>query len=128
MSVDKLFPKLDYEKLAADGMDKSSFAVLKAARETLPHKPSGKWKYKKNRYISAIRQALEVAQSVLDGNLFLTWKMQAWNFDSWGFYINSSYTYWRSVGNFLFFNILLHLPCIHQFLQLVGLQKEKMKM
>lgn len=50
--------------------------------------------------------------TVLGGNLFLTWKMQAWNFDSWGFYINSSYTYWRSVGNFLFFNILLHLPCI----------------
>ena len=49
---------------------------------------------------------------LLGGNLFLTWKMRAWDFDSWGFYINSSYTYWRSVGNFLFFNILLHLPCV----------------
>ncbi len=71
LSVDKLFPKLDYEKLAADGMKKSSIAILKAARETLPHKPSDKWKYKKNGYISAIRQTLEVAQSVLDGKMDL---------------------------------------------------------
>ena len=49
---------------------------------------------------------------LLGGNLFLTWKMRAWDFDSWGFYISSTYTWWRSVGNFLFFNILLHLPCI----------------
>ena len=50
-------------------MKKSSIAILKAARETLPHKPSDKWKYKKNGYISAVRQTLEVAQAVLDGKM-----------------------------------------------------------
>ena len=63
--LDKVFPLPDYAKLEQDGIKREKLALIKAVRDMLPHKPTSRWEYKKNKYVKQVKEAIQVTAYVL---------------------------------------------------------------
>lgn len=65
--LSKLFPKPDYEKMAAEGTDNKTLAMLALLRNMIPAKPRAS--YKLNYWAKQVREARDIAGKLLDGSL-----------------------------------------------------------
>lgn len=65
--LSKLFPKPDYEKMAAEGTDNKTLAMLALLRNMIPAKPRAS--HKLNYWATQVRGARDTAGQLLDGSL-----------------------------------------------------------
>lgn len=65
--LSKLFPKPDYEKMAAEGTDNKTLAMLALLRNMIPAKPRAP--YRLNYWAKQVREARDIAGKLLDGSL-----------------------------------------------------------
>ncbi|WP_237120396.1 LPD38 domain-containing protein [Salmonella enterica] len=65
--LSKLFPKPDYEKMAAEGMDNKTLAMLALLRNMIPAKP--RVSHRLNRWAKQVEEVRDTAGQLLDGSL-----------------------------------------------------------
>lgn len=65
--LSKLFPKPDYEKMAAEGTDNKTLAMLALLRNMIPAKP--RVSHRLNRWAKQVEEARDTAGQLLDGSL-----------------------------------------------------------
>ncbi|MDJ7441713.1 LPD5 domain-containing protein [Salmonella enterica] len=63
----KLFPKPDYEKMAAEGTDNKTLAMLALLRNMIPAKP--RVSHRLNRWAKQVKEVRDTAGQLLDGSL-----------------------------------------------------------
>lgn len=63
----KLFPKPDYEKMAAEGTDNKTLAMLALLRNMIPSKPRAP--HRLNRWAKQVEEVRDTAGQLLDGSL-----------------------------------------------------------
>ncbi|HCL5313260.1 TPA: hypothetical protein N2G38_005697, partial [Salmonella enterica] len=63
----KLFPKPDYEKMAAEGTDNKTLAMLALLRDMIPAKPRSN--HKLGYWAAQVADARDTAGQLLDGSL-----------------------------------------------------------
>ncbi|MDJ6367155.1 LPD5 domain-containing protein [Salmonella enterica] len=63
----KLFPKPDYEKMAAEGTDNKTLAMLALLRNMIPAKPRAS--HRLNRWAKQVEEVRDTAGQLLDGSL-----------------------------------------------------------
>lgn len=63
----KLFPKPDYEKMAAEGTDNKTLAMLALLRNMIPAKP--RVSHRLNRWVKQVEEVRDTAGQLLDGSL-----------------------------------------------------------
>jgi len=63
--LSKLFPEPDYTKLAEQGIDVESLALIKVIRDEVPRKPSRKG-YKMTRYLDGVKLLRDSSKSIMD--------------------------------------------------------------
>lgn len=65
--LSKLFPKPDYEKMAAEGTDNKTLAMLALLRNMIPAKP--RVSHRLNRWAKQVEEVRDTAGQLLDGSL-----------------------------------------------------------
>ncbi|EEP0994625.1 hypothetical protein HAY25_001572 [Salmonella enterica] len=65
--LSKLFPKPDYEKMAAEGTDNKTLAMLALLRNMIPAKPRAS--HRLNRWAKQVEEVRDTAGQLLDGSL-----------------------------------------------------------
>lgn len=65
--LSKLFPKPDYEKMAAEGTDNKTLAMLALLRNMIPPKP--RVSHRLNRWAKQVEEVRDTAGQLLDGSL-----------------------------------------------------------
>lgn len=65
--LSKLFPKPDYEKMAAEGTDNKTLAMLALLRNMIPSKPRAP--HRLNRWAKQVEEVRDTAGQLLDGSL-----------------------------------------------------------
>lgn len=65
--LSKLFPKPDYEKMAAEGTDNKTLAMLALLRNMIPAKP--RVSHRLNRWAKQVEEVRDTAGKLLDGSL-----------------------------------------------------------
>jgi len=68
LPLSKIFPEPNYQKLAEQGADPLSLAIIKSIRDEVP--PKGRSNWKKKQYVEKVKLLRDTAQKILDDPKF----------------------------------------------------------